>query len=620
MWDICQNLLSPSGFYGYDVSNTFASRAKQNVASSGCSTYGRRGQLPEIMSMMTKAHDFEKYLQASSIVSGYFDANGNINPDWPTTSPLIEPSDFNSWYTECDGNLDVVASIGNYLINKESSDESLNYYEHFTFGRPIHLLYNDYMKLFEGHGTTSNYNLLGIPNMFSHTYGPLIYNSDFDVDGSALQASSYLAASSPIYEVDIAFFGGKGILSVSGMNGKGAYDLGTSAASTAPDLPIQSPEFRNKYLTSAIELVDTSTNTTASYPSHPTFGIFKLSRDDQTKYSYNKYLINNQVVKYHRSDSPDLFPRIRISIDNSDATNKARNFLQPEHEYEITVKAHGLDATNDEYGGLTLGCWIHTMPEEQKLGPLFPKVYSYDPEGMYDECGLNHDTWQGTRVEDLSGTAGTNGIAWVQNNSELQYMNTGTLGSPKGGGEGGSPPVGEDIYDSRCWEPQFVETIIPGGDPQAISNIGPESLQEIKFRFSTKNYGVEPLPPSYIAKYGKLHRLNQKYAIELFIHGGNTNKFVVIEEISIKDTTNYNKAVIRTNYGDAPLSLQDFKAVMRYFKSLSSGLASRDAYNTSAVMEVSGGSRLNYRSNSSMYPTTENATYKQLTEVDINEG
>ena len=64
----------------------------------------------------------------------------------------------------------------------------------------------------------------------------------------------------------------------------------------------------------------------------------------------------------------------------------------------------------------------------------------------------------------------------------------------------------------------------------------------------------------------------------------------------------------------------DVKAVFRYFKSLSNGLASRNATNTSSVMEVSGGSRINYRSNSTMFPTTTDASFDQIEVINIYEG
>ena len=74
------------------------------------------------------------------------------------------------------------------------------------------------MTTFSGHGTHNNYNLMGGPNFFSHTFGPLIYNFNLDIDGSGLEASGFLSASSTIYEVDISYYGGSGVLSVSGMD------------------------------------------------------------------------------------------------------------------------------------------------------------------------------------------------------------------------------------------------------------------------------------------------------------------------------------------------------------------------------------------------------------------
>ena len=94
---------------------------------------------------------------------------------------------------------------------------------------------------------------------------------------------------------------------------------------------------------------------------------------------------------------------------------------------------------------------------------------------------------------------------------------------------------------------------------------------------------------------------------------------MVIETIEIKDVTNYNKAVISTAYGDAQLDISNLKTVFRFLKGLSTGLASRNATITSGTLETSGGARLNYRSNSSMYNTKSEAN-TQLTEVKFYEG
>ena len=617
VWEICQNLTSPSSHFGYDVSNTFASRAKQNVPTSSCNTYGRRGQLPEIVYMMTRVNDMEKYLQASSLVSGCFDPQTGVsNTSWPSESSLLRPPAFQDWFNVFNFThnplASVVQSIANQLIENDISDNSLHNYEHFEFGQKVHRLYNDYMSLFNGHGTTNNYDLLGVPNMFSHSFGPLIYNHEFDIDGSGLEASGYLAASSSLFEVDLAFAEGSGVLSVSGASGS-VYEVGTVAASDATDLYLSKPEFRNKHLVSGIELVDTSSPVeVATGPPHPTFSLFRLSRDDQSKYSYAQYLINNQIIKYHRGQSESSFPRLRVVIDPSDNT-QLKNFLQPNHEYEITVKAHNLSVDSPLCGGQHFGCWIHTLDEG------YGHVWSFNPEGVFDECGREFDKWERVTNSFLNSTAGIN---WVENKVQLNRFDTFTLDNLTGSGESlPDQPITETIYDFRCWEPIGETQIIKGSNPLAIINTNTNTSQELKFRFSTNNdFGVETPDAAYTSAKGYVHRTDQKYAIELFTRDGNPDQFVVIEEISIVDLTNYNNAVIKTSYGDAQLNLQDFKAVCRYFKSLSEGLASRNAVNTSSVMEVSGGSRLNYRSNSGMYATRENSTYKQLTEVKFDEG
>jgi hypothetical protein len=339
----------------------------------------------------------------------------------------------------------------------------------------------------------------------------------------------------------------------------------------------------------------------------------KLSRDDQSQYSYNKNLINNQIIKYHRSTDPELFPRLRISLDESDPNNLARNFLQPNHEYEVSVKAHNLDVDTTQIGGLSLGLWIHTDPE-------LDQVWSYKPDGIYDNCNQAVDTWVPLNVADLSSTGGIN---MAVGNAQTRSFRIGSLEDLVGSGEGASNqlgPITEDVYDYRCFDPVFITTTIPGANPQAIANIGPDSAEVLKFKFSTKNNWTIKPTAQYLAQRGYVHRKNQKYTLEFFVPVGNESKFVVFEEISIKDITNYNKAVIRTQYGDAQLDLKDLKAVCRFFKGLSNGLAARNSTITSGTMEVSGGSRLNYRSNSSMFPTTEDATYKQLEDIQIYEG
>ena len=144
-------------------------------------------------------------------------------------------------------------------------------------------------------------------------------------------------------------------------------------------------------------------------------------------------------------------------------------------------------------------------------------------------------------------------------------------------------------------------------------------MNNFNIKFSTNNSRNIVRTPQYVAQYGEVHRLNQKYVIELFVMTGSDRKFVVFEDIAIKDITNYNKAVITTQYGEVRLDTKDLKGLFRFFQTLSRGSASRNATITSGTMEVSGGSKINYRSNIEMFGNEKRAN-SQLKSIHIHEG
>ena len=144
-------------------------------------------------------------------------------------------------------------------------------------------------------------------------------------------------------------------------------------------------------------------------------------------------------------------------------------------------------------------------------------------------------------------------------------------------------------------------------------------MNTLKFRFSTNNKSAIP-SNEYRDSIGKVHRTNQKYTLEFFALAGSQKKFIVFEDISIKDITSYNNSVIQTQYGEAQLNASDLKAVFIFLKGLSKGLASRNSTITEGTMGESGGSRLNYRSNIAMFTNSRDSNYEQLEEIEIDEG
>ena len=149
--------------------------------------------------------------------------------------------------------------------------------------------------------------------------------------------------------------------------------------------------------------------------------------------------------------------------------------------------------------------------------------------------------------------------------------------------------------------------------------LGKNSLHRALFKFSTyNNDGVNP-SPSYLKRFGKVHRKSQKYVIELFSLQGHNRRFFVFEDVSIIDQTLAESAVVETSFGNIKLSKLDLRSIFRFFKGLQTANASRNSTITSGVMEVSGGSRMNYRSNIDMNRNIKGSN-NALYELDINEG
>ena len=79
-----------------------------------------------------------------------------------------------------------------------------------------------------------------------------------------------------------------------------------------------------------------------------------------------------------------------------------------------------------------------------------------------------------------------------------------------------------------------------------------------------------------------------------------TNKALAAIPVDIRYPANIDKWENKADWIN--LDRFDLVTTFRYWKGLREGIASRNATITSGTMEVSGGSRLNYRSNIKMYP------------------
>ena len=543
VYSICENLTSSSVFSGVSVSTTMLSRGAE-TSISGCSKFITRGETPEIVGFMAKFLDEIAYLDASSVIED-----------------ALNSTDFYSIISAMGPQIDLYqASANQTVLSLSSFDEYLN----FKFGRGLQKLYNDYTDAFSKHlldkaSLTSS----SVPNIFSQTYGPLLFNSQELLEGSALQTSSNLIASSLVSSLE---------LNTSNVFSSGSTNVGTFIASDTSHLYIETKEFRNPHIISGVELIIPS-----GAPTSNSFSITRLNKVYESKLKEENYLINNTILKQKTTTSKGL-PRVRF-----DLKTYHTNFFLPEHDFELKVKVAALDAANTFQGKIGFGCWIHTDNENED-------IWSWSP----------NNKWVKNTFSEFSGVGGSGKVL-----SLSHIFNH------------GNPTVEFTQSEGR--------TIFTADDgscqtSDATANILEGYFLDYTLNFDTKNFPIA-IPNSYYKNSEQVHHNTQNYIVEIFAIPSmiNQNTSLVIDSISIIDLTQNSRASIETSFGNISLDKDKLLTTLKYFNSVGvSGAATRDAVNSSGSFEVSGGSRLNYRINpywvSGSSPIT---SFEQVSSLDI---
>jgi len=633
VWEICENFSSSNTFDGVATANTYAFRGASSIAPSECFDFLGREKLHPILMLMHRVKRYEKLLEASSIVSGYFSPNGSINGDWPSSSAKLTPNDLSSWYKF--DHLNVVESMTNQLDNANISSTSISDFIHFRFGEKINRFYNDWLSVYkQGHLSLNN---LGYgyfsnprPNILSHIYGPYFFNNNFAIDGSAITTSANLITSSFGSEMDISWGGGQGLLSNRGRDWDDyRTDIGSVSAVNPSDLYVNNYEWRNDCIVSSVDLVDTSagsdtkpgsTGPLVGMFSKPTFSLIRLDRDEDSgmndgvsDWLDNRFMVDNLVIKYRRPEHIDRFARMRFKIKpdrSSDARidsnpNYAKNFLNPEHWFDFKLKALNMHDDGVLLGGQTLGVWIHTKPQKRRRrlddGSYISEdtVWSYTPRGV----------WEGTPVSSIT-TAGM-GVNMVKTLSHPYTFGVSSLASQ---GAVTTTSIGRE---GEC--PVVVEPSIPIINPRHGCGIGgpPESkvnslmFDNISISFNTINLDET-----------KLHSVDQEYYFEVFAFNTDYSKFFLIDSVRLEDSTMRKSSVIQTDLADYNLKPSELKTIFNFYNDLRNGEAGRDAFSTSGLMDVSGGSRQSYRDNALPFGNslTRNANTGGIATLEILEG
>jgi hypothetical protein len=490
-----------------------------------------RGQLPDIYAAMHSIEERRKVLQASATYG---------------TATTYQLSVSNVYQ----------AYANSATENSGDFPDTTNDYYNFSFGRDLHRLYKIYVTDFNKHKMNERMQYVDGANLFSHTFGPILYNHDLeDVElgklGSVITSS--LSSSPLINSYDPIF---KGSLSY--------------AASDPTDMYVGKFENVLSGGIPGVELVMTS-----AIPKPNAFSIFRVP-GSLKKSTDDAYMFDNTFV-LSKSSTGGL-PRIRFDVSKYEAPSDrpiATNFLLPEHSYSLKVRALASNNTGLSLGGRQVGVWLHTKPEDGKM-------WSYSRDGK-----------------------------WVQHNQlptkaeVISYSHTYTLSSIE---------KNQDQFTNPF---QCID-VVTQAEVSPVSRLRESDFEEIPIHFNTVNKYVTP-PPTYWKDIGYLHRKDQQYVVEVFmIPNGDTSKFMLLDTVTIQDMTLKKMSEIYATgkykdplllceepVGNCPeyrveLTEDELRKVFRFFNDISgknstTGLASRDKNETETIMGSEGGSKLDYR-------------------------
>lgn len=580
VWNSCENLSSTRSFFGVATSSTFpyrglfplSSNNKMPEVGSGVSRYIDRGQVPTIYYTMNQLLSEKARSLASKIIEA---------------SP--------SGYLQTAYWKNNIESLANTAIASGFVINSFDDYENFSFGTGLHKLYSDYCNNFRRHDISLNQIDKTGGNIFAHVFGKGLYNCDFEVDGSA--GSTYIA---------------KSLTNVSGINNSNIWKTGTVGTYIASSngqavIPLIgtytsgsafNAEFRNPHILSGIEFCDIS-----GAPSNNQFIVFNLDPSNALTRGEN-YYINNKLIK---CKSVGGLPRLRFDLS---AYGDRRNYLTKEHKFNLKVNALVADEFSPTLGGGQIGVWIHTQPVS---GILF----NWTRRGM----------WEPFYENQLS-------IEAVRNLSHIYTFNI------------NERPLGSELTCLGRYSD--TATIV---NNESITGLSRSYLETISIDFDTRNYTIDnnseylkviPIP-EYASKIREqVHMDNTNYVIEIFfVPNNDINKYLLIDSVELQDLTLREYAGIGTGYGietsGVPLKRfvkedkiyldkEQLFDVLKLFNGLiglgtgtyATTLASRNATLTSGTMELSGGSRLNYRINPDWGFNTKYSTYNNYSLVEFD--
>ena len=566
VWGICEDLSSNKTFSGVDTSNTFPYRGLRALGSneknsdipSATDRYVDRGELPPIYHTIHTMFEKKAYDAANEHIKAVTEYSNLYSKDsyWKNT----------------------IQSFANEAIASGLVLNSFDDYINFSFGRDVHKMYKDYTNYFQKHSLSLNDLEESGGNIISHIFGSGVYNGNFETRGTeyASLISNNLSTGSGISTQNAFSESGNGTFIAS--------DAGDTVVPLLGNFVSGDPynaEFRNPNIISGVEFCDIS-----GAPSSNQFRIFKLDATASVNGIKNP-LIENTVVK---CKSLGGLPRLRFDLSSY---GERRNFLIKDHKFKLDIKALVGEEDGVKLGGGTLGVWIHTQP----VSGLF---WQWTP----------NKKWEYAYESDLS-------IDFVKDKClKYKFKNKKPI----------TNFTSDYEYKPGCVDSNQVTT--KEINDASLNNILDSYFEHFEIEFDTRNYTINnnfeytdiiPIKENEYIINDLVHTDDTNYIIEIFfIPNNDPKKYLLLESVGLTDLTQREQASLGFDHGlqtsgipfrkyvkedKIYLDKYQIRDILKFYNGLigqgagvyQTDLASRDATITSGSLELSGGSRLNYR-------------------------
>lgn len=530
----CETITSPRSYFGYAVSDALLSRGHVGLGLD--STHNDRGQLAPIYDAIHSIKEREKILEASAAygpVSGVIDSVSNVY-----LSEANIRTEASGWFPN---------SADDFYFN--------------SFGKDLHKLYGIYAQHFNKHALAPHIMELDGATLFSHTWGPILYNNDFEDISYTTNLVVSSLASVPQLTPESSIF-----------SGPLSY-----VASAATDMYLDTYEKVVSGLVDGVELIHTS----GSYSTN-SFSVFRLGQANKTLKD-DPYMFENTFIASRATGNG--LPRIRFDMGkyNSPASRPIQDqFLIPNHKFKCKTKCLVTDNKGLIFGGSNrqVGVWVHTKPENGLMWTVKDGVWFQHSQLL-------------SRTDILTGYSH---IFKLERKTKEEQRN-----EPK---------------ESNL---QCLDLVTGTTEPTSpVSKLRESDFETLEFEFNTINK-FTTLPKAYRDTQPALHRTNQEYVVEVFlIPNGLPDEFLLLDTVELQDTTmkKLSEKYVTGGYVDplchrddrptyscenrVELTKEELFDIFRYFNSISNtgnlnfGKATRDISNAD-TMGAGGGSRIDYR-------------------------